>query len=230
MARSWALCWVCGLLLASEAWTAAPPTPMDMRQVRVDLVMARVRRGAIGEGQLNSPEAVSKLARRLTAGGGMDGVELLSRPCIVTLSGQSAQCMAEQYAPVRSGNPEGVVRVTHQQVGAGVRVTPTLLADGRIRVEAEPSMSFLRGNDTSLHTVRVITTKEVKDGEARAITSLPYKETVAIESAVPLLCQLPCLGQLFRVRTTREEEYELVVLFTARELRQGNSIDAEPKW
>ncbi|MFO0845478.1 MAG: hypothetical protein U0797_24355 [Gemmataceae bacterium] len=197
--------------------------------MRIDLVMARVRRGAIGEGQLNSPEALSKLARRLLAGRGMEGVELLSRPTMVTLSGQAGYCATGQDVPVSYWDAKGAVRLAHHSVGASVMVMPTLIDGGRIRVEVEPAVCFLRANDTGLHTVRVIMTKEVNSGEAAAITSAPYKETVAIETAVPLLCQLPGLGQLFRVRTTREEEYELVVLFTAWELRQGDSIDAEPK-
>jgi Flp pilus assembly secretin CpaC len=226
MARTWALCWVCGLLAASQAWSAAPPTPMDMRQVRIDLVLAKARRGAVAKEQLDSPEAVGKLARRLLEGRGVDGVELLSRPCMVMLNGQWGQCATGQDVPVEYRDAEGVVRVKHYTVGIGTRLVPTLLADGRIRVEVEPTVSFLRANNPHPHTVRVHATKDVKNGEACAVVSPPYKDDVTTVTAIPWLCELPGVGPLFRARTRSEEEFQLVTLFTAREFRPGQDDDS----
>lgn len=138
--------------------------------------------------------------------------------------------MTGQDVPVEYRDAEGVVRVKHYTVGIGTRLVPTLLDNGRIRVEAEPTMSFLRANNRHPHTVRVNTTKDVKGGEACAIVSPPYKDDVTTVSAIPWLCELPGVGRLFRVRTKSEEEFEMVMLFTAREVRQGDKVEAAPKW
>jgi Flp pilus assembly secretin CpaC len=221
MARAWVLCGVCGLLLAGEAWSAAPPAAPDLRQVRIDLLLAKVRRGVIADARLDSPEGVGRLARRLISGQGVDGVELLGCPSMVTLSGQAVQCMSGQEVLAQYGN--GVPHVARHHVGVGAKVVPTLLGGGRIRVEVEPTVCFLRPNNPIPHTVRVHATKAVNSGEACAVVSPPFKDDVTTVTAIPWLCELPGVGPLFRVRTTREEEFGLVALFAAREVRPGEA-------
>lgn len=79
--------------------------------------------------------------------------------------------------------------------------------------------SLVPGPDGALPTVstrRVQTTVTIADGETVVIGGLVRKRTVARSAGVPVLSDIPILGELFRRRDEREEEAEVAIFITAR--------------
>jgi type II secretory pathway component GspD/PulD (secretin) len=65
------------------------------------------------------------------------------------------------------------------------------------------------------------TFRRVKDGETILIGGLRQKETSKNVNKVPLLSDVPLIGQLFRTRDRTERESELLILVTPTLLKRA---------
>jgi len=113
---------------------------------------------------------------------------------------------------------------------------PTVLGDGRIRLEMTPEVSEPSSvnsvtengfNIPSLTTRKADTTLELNSGQSFAMAGLIQKETQAVSSRIPGLGDLPVLGALFRSVRYQEDDTELVLLVTAS-LVEPQSIAQKP--
>jgi hypothetical protein len=192
MARRWALCWACALLVAGEACAAAPPTPAEPRQVRIDLVVARAKRGEFAMGMLDAA-GLRDVERRLGQGVRGGRVQESARPRLVTRSGNEASFFAGGERPVEYRDAAGRSGVRYEEVGTRVNVLPTMCRDGKIHLEAEAEISHIVPKTSFRHACRIHTSREMRSGEGYLIVLVVPGET-------------------------KEEERDLVVLVTAEEV------------
>jgi Flp pilus assembly secretin CpaC/Tol biopolymer transport system component len=111
------------------------------------------------------------------------------------------------------------------------RITPTLLADGKIHMIVDVKVgSFTFTSDSGLpeQTQRDSTTEvAVSEGDTLVIGGLRQQEMVQTVSKVPLLGDLPILGWLFKQEQKEIKQSVLTLFITPHVLREGQSA---PPW
>ena len=170
------------------------------------------------------------------------GAALLANPRILVLDNQMAtfQIVSEIPYIERSQTSQGgnMTSVTFKEVGVDLKVTPHIAREGMIRLHIEPEFGVVTGQveiigteDTLappiIDTRRANTIALVKDGQTIAIGGLRKKERREIVSKVPILADIPLLGDLFKSRFEVEETVELVVFVTASIVTEPMLSDVE---
>jgi type II secretory pathway component GspD/PulD (secretin) len=111
------------------------------------------------------------------------------------------------------------------------RITPTLLADGKIHMIVDVKVgSFTFTSDSGLpeQTQRESTTEiVVSEGDTLVIGGLRQQEMVQTVSKVPLLGDLPILGWLFKHEQREIKQSVLTLFITPHVLREGQPL---PPW
>lgn len=164
-----------------------------------------------------------------------------ANPRIATVSGQRASIFIgkQRYlsTPVSIGSGRGEGDFFFRQtnfIDAGVRlnITPWTGGEGEIIVDVQPEISVLSAPDpkTGLpdkSTRRANTTVRVRDGETIIIGGLIQRELMSTKTRVPVLGDIPLLGQFFRSEDTKESVTEMAIFITPHILSQTGHLPAE---
>ena len=161
---------------------------------------------------------------------------LLSTPSIVTLDNQEAKILVGQEIPVTTGealsnNFDNAFRtVQRQNVGIQLEVKPQINAGGAIKLYLRQEVSSIAGPVTSnsadliLNKREIQTTMTVDDGQIMAIGGLLDDNERRTLEKVPLLGDIPLIGELFRSRTRSRAKTNLMVFIRPTILRsQGDA-------
>jgi pilus assembly protein CpaC len=156
------------------------------------------------------------------------GFQSLAEPNLIAYNGQEASFLAggEFPVPVVQGTT-GSVSVVFKEFGIRLSFRPTIAGDV-IRLKVKPEVSSLDFNNgitlggfriPALTTRRAETDVELRDGQTFAIAGLLDNQSQNDAAAIPILGRLPIIGALFRSKTSRAEQTELMVLITPRLVR-----------
>ena len=124
------------------------------------------------------------------------------------------------------GNSGSVV-VEWKEFGIRLKFRPIIAGDA-IRLKVSPEVSSLDFNNgvtlsgfriPALTSRKAETDVELKDGQTFAIAGLLDNVAQHDEAAIPLLSKLPIIGALFKSKSARAEQTELMVLITPRLVR-----------
>ena len=185
---------------------------------------------------LNSGDA--NLAAFISAATQKGDLRTLAEPNLMTLPGKEAYFLAGgefPYPSVQGGSSSGSVTITFKEFGIRLRFLPTIARNGAIRLKVAPevsSLDFANGlviqgfEIPSLRTRRAETEVELREGQYLAIAGLMDNETTRSLTKIPIIGDIPILGELFRSRGTRDRRTELLVVVTP-ELVQAT--DTSPK-
>ena len=179
-------------------------------------------------------EGIGGVLRALEQSGAFQS---LAEPNLIAYNNQEASFLAggEFPVPVVSGNT-GTVTVIFKEFGIRLNFTPTIAGDV-IRLKVRPEVStldFANGITLSgfripaLTTRRAETTAELRDGQSFAIAGLLDNVSQSDAAAIPILGKLPIIGPIFRSRTKRAEQTELMVLITPRLVRALDPDEVPP--
>jgi general secretion pathway protein D len=174
--------------------------------------------GAFTRGALSFPAELRALAN-----GGY--AKILSQPNVLTLDGREVAFHSGDkifYQTVISISTSGTPVYDIREIDTGVIlvVTPQIHPNGEITLTLAPSFSTatLRTSlGSELPTVNqrtAIATVRVKSGENIVLAGLVDDTVTTSESKVPLLGDIPLLGQLFRSNTKQHTQDELVISVT----------------
>ena len=150
-------------------------------------------------------------------------VSILAEPNLTAVSGQDASFLAGGEFPIIVPQDNGSNAVEFREFGVSLGFTPTIIGENRISMRVEPEVSELSelgavslGGFTvpSLTVRRAQTTVELASGQSFAIAGLFQRNMTDSVSALPVLSDLPVLGQLFRSQNYRSNESELVIIVT----------------
>lgn len=183
---------------------------------------------AIGVPNLSVSSAdFSLLIRSLQVQGKL---EILSNPQLLVSNNQNASIQVGENVAIVQGverTPQGNTRsdVARQEVGIILDVTPTISADGFVRMEIKPEISQVSSKTTQIsedfvapiidkRTLDTIVT--VKDGQSIVIGGLIQTNDQTRDTKVPLLGDIPVVGNLFRSNAKTNVKTELMVILTPR--------------
>jgi pilus assembly protein CpaC len=161
----------------------------------------------------------------------------LAEPNLIAYNGQEASFLAggEFPIPVVQGTTNAVT-VVFKEFGIRLNFTPTIAGDV-IRLKVRPEVSTLdfgAGLTLSGFRIPALTTRraetdvELRDGQSFAIAGLLDNISQDDAAAIPILSKLPILGPLFKSKSTRAEQTELMVLITPRLVRALNPDEVPP--
>ena len=156
---------------------------------------------------------------------------LLSTPSVVTLDNQEAKILVGQEIPVTTGealggNFDNAFRtVQRQNVGIQLEVKPQIGEGGSIKLFLRQEVSSIAGavtnnsSDLILNKREIQTTMTVDDGQIMAIGGLLDDNERRTLEKVPVLGDIPLLGELFRSRSRSRGKTNLMVFIRPTILR-----------
>ncbi len=150
---------------------------------------------------------------------------VLAKPNLVAVSGGKAEFLAGGEIPLPIAQQQNQVTFDWKPYGIKLLIEPTVLEDGRISMKVAPEVSQLDYSNAvrianfivpAVSTRRAETQLVLNQGQGLAIGGLiQSNETKSVES-VPLLGQIPILGELFKSTKFQRNETELTILVTPR--------------
>jgi len=150
-------------------------------------------------------------------------VTLLAEPTLTALSGETASFLAGGEFPIPVASGINGTSVEFKQFGVSLAFTPVVLEGGRISMRIRPEVSELSAaNGVTINgfsipgvsTRRTETTVELGSGQAFMIGGLLRNNHSNSVEKAPFLGDLPVLGALFRSKSFRRDETELVIVVT----------------
>jgi len=155
--------------------------------------------------------------------------QVLAEPTLTTLSGLPARFLSGGEFPFpvaqgASGGSGAVISIQFRPYGVKVDFTPTVNADGSIRMKLSPEVSALDYSNSvtisgftipALSTRRADTEVEIQDGQSFIVTGLLDHRTTEIMSKMPGISSVPLLGDLFHSKNFTHSVVDLVIIVTA---------------
>jgi len=146
---------------------------------------------------------------------------VLSNPQLIARSGVEAEFHSGGtfYLESVQNTPQGR-EVTFQSVKYGIElnILPKIDRLGQIDAKVETTVSDIAaaqvGTLPSLSTSRVSTSVTVRDGQSIMLSGLVNRKQIKNVKRVPLLSDIPILGELFKSRDMYDKDVELLVLVT----------------
>lgn len=156
---------------------------------------------------------------------------LLATPHIVTLDNSEARFLVGQEVPVTTGeqlgqNFDNAFRtVQREEVGIKLTVTPQINASGEVKLYINQEVSSVAGpvssrsSDLILNKRLFQTVLTVDDGQILAIGGLLNDDERRTIERIPLLSDIPLIGELFRSRSRSHAKTNLMVFIRPTILR-----------
>jgi general secretion pathway protein D len=161
---------------------------------------------------------------------------LLSTPSIMTLDNEEAYFLVGQEVPITTGqslsdNFDNAFRtIQRQNVGITLEVRPQINAGGSIKLDIRQEVSSIAGTVSNANPELILNKRElettitVDDGEIVGIGGLLDDNDRRTLRRIPLLGDIPVLGELFRSRTRERGRTNLMVFIRPTIMR--NAADA----
>jgi len=184
----------------------------------------------IGDGTGNSRFGV--LLRAIASD---DDSNLLSTPNLVMLDNEEAEIIVGQNVPFITGSQQttgGLANpfqtIQRQDVGLTLKVKPQINEGDALKLDITQEISSVVPDNTNVTSSDIITNKRsiktsvlVNDGEIIVLGGLMSDDLTEGVSKVPVLGDVPVVGNLFRSRTTRKVKTNLVVFLHPVILKDG---------
>ncbi len=154
--------------------------------------------------------------------------EVLSRPSILARNNQPATITVGQSVPlitnVRYDNFGNAINsVSYEDVGIILRVTPFISNDGMVEMIVSPEISSLTDQTVPIAngvSVPVIAKRSADtvvvtpDGHPVIIGGMMQNNKTSTESKIPLLGDIPLIGNLFKRQARNNSKTELLIFLT----------------
>ena len=152
--------------------------------------------------------------------------KLLSQPNMVTLSGDKANILVGGQIPVPVSNQNGQISIEWKDYGIKLDILPEASLDGIITSKVKAEVSSMEWN--SVNKIELGTNMKIPpirmrkaessialaSGQTMAIGGLIANDITRDVTKIPLLGDLPVIGQLFRSTSFVKGETELLILVT----------------
>ena len=155
--------------------------------------------------------------------------EILSRPSILTRNNQQATIMVGQSVPIITNSRVSdqtnttINTVQYQDIGIILRVTPFITAEGLVEMIVSPEISSLSA--TTVPISNTVSSPVIDKRSADTVVVTPSDKTVVIgglistqtsdrESKVPILGDIPILGNAFKRKQKTDVKTELLIFLT----------------
>lgn len=163
---------------------------------------------------------------------------VVSRPNVTTMSGKDAKILIGGEIPYEVSNGLGSTTTEFKEYGIGLNLkAPTVDQDGNVTTELETQVSRLDWNNAvtkdgykmpGIATRSAYTTVNIPSGMTMVIGGLLNSDDANTIQKVPLLGNIPILGELFKYHNKSRQKTEIVVLITPRVVSEETPARMSP--
>ncbi len=171
-------------------------------------------------------------------------LQMMAEPNLVALEGKEASFLAGGEFPFPTltatstgGATAPVVTVQFKKFGIQLDFKPEITSDNRIHLKMRPqvsSLDYVNAVTLQGYLIPAIATRYAEteailnDGESFAVAGLIDNRVIQSMNRIKWLGDVPVLGQLFRSRSTKKTNEELLVVITPRFVKPLTA-DQKPK-
>lgn len=153
-----------------------------------------------------------------------DKAEIISNPRITTADNKEAKIVVGKKIPLVVADEAGNAITQLTTIGIKMTVIPHINQDDRITLDLMPEVSDLSAQATVQGGIVIVTSEAntrviVKDGQTAVIGGLIRTNESSVERGVPVLMDIPVVGNLFKSSNKVKEERELLIFVTPRIIR-----------
>jgi pilus assembly protein CpaC len=155
--------------------------------------------------------------------------QLLAEPTIMTANREMATFLAGGELPIpvvqsaAGAGAQSAISVQYREFGIRLRFTPEIVSDSLIKITVAPEVSDLDFANAVLlqgfripafRTRKMESTVDVRRNTSLVLSGLFSNADERVKTGVPLLKDIPILGQLFSSTRYQKSESELIVIVT----------------
>lgn len=155
----------------------------------------------------------------VTSGNG----KIVAHPEITTIENKMARVQVGQKVPIKQFDESGNTAIVFEEVGTILMVTPHITAENQILMHLRPERSTFEfdPNGIVISTNNAETNVIVGNGETAVIAGLTTQDEVESVVGVPVLKDIPILGNLFKFTQKRVQSRDLVIFVTPTIVETG---------
>jgi len=159
--------------------------------------------------------------------------EIKSTPRVITANGREAIIEQGVEIPYQESSSSGATTTQFKKAVLSLKVTPQITPDDRVILDltvtkdsvGQLTPSTNGGFVPSIDTRNIQTQVLVKDGQTVVLGGIMETERRDTEKKVPLLGDVPVLGNLFKSKSKTNNRDELLIFITPRILREGSNVN-----
>jgi general secretion pathway protein D len=160
---------------------------------------------------------------------------VLATPHLTTMDNEEAYFIVGQEVPIITGTSTGsnnsnpFQTVDRQEVGIKLKVTPQINEGDAVQLLIEQEVSSVSGAtsvDISINKREIKTTVIVDDGGTIVLGGLIDEDVQESVSKVPLLGDIPIIGNLFKSTSTSKRKRNLMVFLKPTIVRDGATMNS----
>ena len=224
-----------GSILNTQA-TTAPATTIDpttgLASVAGSVSNAFINRAFPGFNFLIGSETQASLI--LDALHTVTSVKVLSNPSLVVINNQVATLQVGDVVPVSTGSATVLTTsntvvntIDYRNTGIILRVSPRISVNGNVRLDVEQEISNVSPTSASSLTPTVSERKvkssiSVATGQTVLLAGLISEQQNGTRSGIPLLDQIPGLGDAFGHQDNSTARTELIIFIRPQIIRDGS--------
>ncbi len=153
-----------------------------------------------------------------------DKAEIISNPRITTADNKEAKIVVGKKIPLVVADEAGNAITQLTTIGIKMTVIPHINQDDRITLDLMPEVSDLSAQATVQGGIVIVTSEAntrviVQDGQTAVIGGLIRTNESTVDRGVPVLMDVPVVGNLFKSSNKVKEERELLIFVTPRIIR-----------
>jgi general secretion pathway protein D len=170
-------------------------------------------------------------------------VRVVSAPKLVALDNRVARLQIGDQVPIAvqtaqsnaAADAPRLVSIDYRNTGVILEVTPRITGEDGVTLNVAQEVSAVSRTTTSgidsptIQQRRFDSTLLLKSGGTVALGGLISSSAETGSTGIPILSNIPVVGQLFRSQTHDQHRTELIVLLTAKILSDQNSADDAAK-
>jgi general secretion pathway protein D len=171
----------------------------------------------------------------LDAVAGITKVNVVSAPTLTVMDNRTAVLQVGDEVPIITQTTQSLVNtgapivstVQMRDTGVILSVTPRVNENGRVLLDSEQEVSNVAKTTSSgidsptIQQRRVRTTVTVSDGEAVALGGLIQERNLVGKTQVPILGDIPLVGNAFRTKSDEINRTELLIIIRPRVIRDS---------
>ena len=192
---------------ALPAWTVDPNVNLPIAAATSSIALVHaLSSGALGL-ELSAQQAQNKL-------------KIVSTPRVLTQDRKEAIIESGTEVPYQEASSSGATSTSFKKAVLGMTVTPNITPDGQIimdiKINKDSVNSDCRATEPCINTQRLNTNVMVEDGGTLILGGIYQEENSEGVSKVPLLGDIPVVGNLFKSKTRSDKKTELLIFITPR--------------
>ena len=153
--------------------------------------------------------------------------KIISSPRLITADQVEAVIEDGQEIPYNESSQNGATSVSFKKATLSLKVTPQITPDGNVMLDVKvnkdsPGQNTIAG--PAINTKQITTKVLVENGGTVVIGGIYTQDSSTDVEKVPLLGDLPAVGNLFRHTVAKNKKAEMLIFITPRILNQDMTL------